>query len=125
MAFDGHKNFADSTVAIAPSPADLGNQLQVQPGEGALFPNAPFNAPAIPPGVKATLQNSEIVRVTAIDGDTLTIIRAQEGTSAKKIGVGWFIGDAITAKTLTDIEQSINNSSVTKGFAIGMAVGLS
>lgn len=43
--FDGHKNFAYSTVATAPSPATSGTSLVVQTGDGSKFA---FGAPAAP-----------------------------------------------------------------------------
>lgn len=119
MAFDPHKNFAVSTVATAPSPRDSGTSLVVAAGDGAIFPAASFNATVSPPNQTPTKSNSEIVRVTVVSTDTLTITRAQETTTAKAIDVGWIIAATITAKTLTDIETlsfnpysfSANNTS--------------
>lgn len=102
---DSHKNFAVSTVATAPSPAGSGLSLVVAAGEGTKFPTAPFNATVWPAGAQPTTANAEIVRVSAIAGDTLTIARQQESTSARTITVGDQIAATITAKTLTDIEN--------------------
>lgn len=102
---DAHKNFAASLVAVAPSPAASGLSLGVTGGDGTKLPAAPFNATVWPAGVQPTTANSEIVRVTAISTDTLTIIRQQEGTSARTIVVGDQISANITAKTLTDAEK--------------------
>jgi hypothetical protein len=104
MAFDAHKNMAVSTVATAPSPATSGTSLVVAAGEGARFPATPFNATVGPAQTVLTPANSEIVRVTAISTDTLTITRAQESSSARSILVGDQIAATITAKTITDIE---------------------
>ncbi|MGE3840038.1 MAG: hypothetical protein AB7I50_00480 [Vicinamibacterales bacterium] len=108
MAFDAHKNMASSTVATAPSPADSGTSLVVAAGEGARFPAVPFNATVKPINASPTPANSEIVRVTNISTDTLTIVRAQEtgagGPSARTILVGDQIAATITVKTITDIE---------------------
>jgi hypothetical protein len=60
-----------------------------------------------PNGEIPLVSNSEIVRVTGISGDTLTITREQEGSIAKSIAVGYQIMAAITAKVLTDIEEAI------------------
>ncbi len=97
-----HKNFAYSTVATAPSPATSGTSLVVATGEGALFGVPPFNVTINPVGVKASASNSEIARVTGISGDTLTIVRTQEGTSARTIVVGDEISDAITTLAFAD-----------------------
>ena len=107
---DSHKNFAYSTVATAPSPASSGTSLVVASGDGSLFPTAPFNATVWPSGSQPTATNAEIVRVTNITGDTFTITRTQEGTSARTVIVGDQIAATITAKTLTDIENNFVNS---------------
>ena len=101
---DSHKNFAYSTVATAPSPADTGTSLIVQAGKGTIFPAVPFNVTVWPTQVQPLTTNAEIVRVTAISTDTFTIIRAQESSIARSIVVGDQIAATITTKTLTDSE---------------------
>lgn len=105
--FDAHKNFAYSTVATAPSPASSGTSLVVASGDGAKFPATPFNATVWPAGVQPTTANAEIVRVTNISTDTLTLTRTQESSSARSIVVGDQIAATITTKTLTDVETAI------------------
>ncbi len=102
---DLHANFAYSTVATAPSPALSGTSLVVAAGQGALFPVAPFNLTVWPAGAQPLSSNAEIVRVTARTSDTLTITRAQEGTTARTIVVGDQVANTITVKVLTDVEQ--------------------
>ena len=104
---DAHKNFAMGTVAVAPVPDVSGLALTLAAGEGALFPAPPFNVVACPPAVQPMDSNAEIIRVTAIVGDVLTITRAQESTTAKAILVGWTISHAVTAKIVTDIEEAL------------------
>lgn len=103
---DTLKNFAYSTVATAPSPATSGTSLVVAAGQGALFPAVPFNATIWPSGSQPTSANAEIVRVTAISTDTLTITRAQEtgagGPSARTVIVGDQIAATVTAKMVDD-----------------------
>lgn len=71
------------------------------------MPAAPFNAVAWPAGVAIPLaSNAEIVRVTAIATDTLTITRAQEGTTAKSIAVGWQIDAGLTVLLLQQYAPS-------------------
>src|SRR3990170_1682707 len=101
---DAHKNFAYSTVATAPVPADSGTSLIVASGAGALFPAPPFNVTVWPASAQPLASNAEIVRVTDITGDTFTIVREQEGSAARAIIVGDQIAATITAKTLTDAE---------------------
>lgn len=111
MAYDAHLNFAYSTVLTAPSPATSGTSLVVQSGDGAKFPTPPFNATIWPQGTQPITTNSEIVRVTGISTDTLTITRIQESTSARSVIVGDQIAATITAKSITDIETQVPNGA--------------
>ncbi len=109
MPFDAHKNFAYSTVVVAPSPASSGTSLTVQGSTGTRFPAVPFNAVVCPFGQVPVPTNAEVVRVTSIVGDLFTIVRTQEGSAARTIVAGDQIFAAITAKTLTDIETALNS----------------
>lgn len=104
---DAHKNFATSLVATAPSPAASGTSLVVTGADGAKYPTPPFNATVWPVGVQPTTANAEIVRVTNISTDTFTIVRQQEGTSARTIIIGDQISANITARTLADAESPL------------------
>jgi hypothetical protein len=99
---DLHRNFAYSTIATAPSPPTSGTSVVIAAGEGARFPTPPFNATIWPAGAQPLPANAEIVRVTAIATDTLTITRAQEGSTARAVGVGDQIAATVTAQTLRD-----------------------
>lgn len=110
--FDAHANLANSLVASPPSPAISGTSLTVTAGQGALFPLAPFNCIVCPANTLPTTSNAEIVRVTAIVGDTFTIERAQENTDAQAIIAGYYIANAETAKTFTDIESAISEGGL-------------
>lgn len=125
---DAHKNFAVSVVATAPSPATSGTSLVVAAGTGALFPTPPFNATVFPADAQPSSVNAEIVRVTAIVTDTLTLLRSQEGTGQRAIVVGDRIAATITVKSLSDIESLITTSlpltgSVDPNGAVTGAVG--
>ncbi len=121
--YDAHANFAYSLVATAPSPATSGTSLVVTAADGAKFPAAPFNAVVWPTAVQPSTSNAEIVRVTVKSTDTFTITRTQEGTSARSIVVGDQIAEAITAKTITDIETatSVLSRSVQVGGSLTIA----
>ena len=101
---DAHKNFPYSTVVTAPSPATSGTSMVLAAGGGALMPEVPFNMTVWPVSVQPLASNAEIVQVTLIATDTLTIVRQQEGTSARTIVVGDQVAATITAKSLTDME---------------------
>lgn len=104
---DQAKNFAKATVADNNYDASA-TSIDVLSGEGARFPATPFNAvwwnatdypdPADDPA-------KEIVRVTNISTDTLTITRAQEGTAASDHNVAgktYKLMAGITAKTINE-----------------------
>jgi hypothetical protein len=109
--FDTHKNFATTTVTIAPSPAPSGTSLTVQ--DGSVFGATPFNATVYPLGSNPLSTNAEIVRVTNVSANTLTITRTQEGSLARNIIASDRISATITAKTFTDIETSFLSTEVT------------
>lgn len=111
MAFQNHINFGYSLVATAPSPATSGTSITVTLGGGALFPTPPFNATIWPASVQPLASNVEIVTVTAISTDTLTIVRGQESSTPQSILVGFQFANTITAKVITDIENSITSNN--------------
>lgn len=117
--FDAHLNFAYTLVATAPSPASSGTSLVVTGGDGALFPTPPFNCTVWIIGAQPLVANAEIVRVTGVATDTLTIVRAQEGSAARTIVVGDQIAVTITAQTITDLETKL----MTPGKALAMQKG--
>lgn len=103
---DAHGNFAYSTIATAPSPATTGTSLVLTAGGGALMPAVAFNMTIWPAATNPLASNAEIVRVTNIATDTLTIVRHQEGTSARTVIVGDQAAATVTTKTLTDLETT-------------------
>lgn len=108
MSFDSHANFAFSVVTG--SPGQAGTELEVTPGQETRFATPPFNMTAFPPLQMPTPENSEIVRVTGIDGIIFTIVRAQEGTSAQNILTGWQLAAGPTDKTFSDLESAISDA---------------
>jgi len=100
---DALKNFSVSLVATAPSPATSGTSLVVTAGQGSYFPATPFDATIWPSGVQPTNTNAEIVRVTNVSTDTFTITRAQYGTTAQSIAVGYQIAQTVDANLLNQL----------------------
>lgn len=86
-----HKDFAVGEVLTAPSPDTTGTSLVLKSGQGGDMPATPFYATAIPPVNTPTKSTSEVVLVTTVSADTLTIVRGQKGTTAKSIAAGWVI----------------------------------
>lgn len=104
MSLDNAKNFAKVVVSTGYDSA--ATSIVLNSGNGALLPAAPFNAvwwnstdfadPSDDPNV-------EIVRVTNIATDTLTVTRAQEGTTAKNHNTGgktYRMIAGVTSKTI-------------------------
>jgi hypothetical protein len=106
MAFDQHKNFAVSAVAVAPSPPNAGTSLTVMTNEGVRFPPPPFNATVCSASTQPTPATAEVVRVTAIAGDQFTLARGQEGSTTRSIVIGDLISATITTKSFTDLETN-------------------
>jgi hypothetical protein len=113
----------DSTANFVQVQASTGytssaTAITLQSGQGAKLPAAPFNLiwwnssdfpnPANDPNV-------EIVRVTGISTDTLTISRAQEGTTATNkntVGKTYSLVLGITAKMIADIQSALPGTFV-------------
>lgn len=104
-----YKNFTYSTVSTAPSPATSGTSLVVASGDGAKFPAVPFSVTIWPTGTNPLTTNAEIATVTAISTDTLTIVRAQEDSTARSVVAGDQIAATITAKMLFSFEDVAKN----------------
>lgn len=84
------KNNAYATLAGALAAGDTA--ISVQTGKGALF------AVTAPDYTYATLEdasgNNEVVKITARAGDVLTVVRGQDGTTART----WNVGDIIECR---------------------------
>ena len=116
MAFDAHSNLALAKIVTAPSPATSGTSLTIDAAFVSLFPATPFNCTVYPANLPPTNANAEIVRVTNITSNTFTIVRAQEGTTAKAIAAGWLIANTISKKVITDIESAVVISAGTQSY---------
>ena len=93
------KNNAKSTITDNPLLSGA-TVLNVQTGDGAKFPSAPFHA---------TLYSSdpsvgEIVKITTIATDQFTIERAKENTTAQQWPQGTRLELLVTAKLFDDFQ---------------------
>src|ERR1700761_9175589 len=106
MSLDNTANFVQ--VQASAGYASGATSIALQSGQGSKLPAAPFNLiwwnstdypnPANDPNV-------EIIRVTAVVSDTITISRAQEGTTAANHNTGgktYSLVLGITAKMISD-----------------------
>jgi len=116
MSLDSVANFAQVQASTGYNAA--ATSIVLQSGQGAKLPATPFNLiwwnstdypnPANDPNV-------EIVRVTNISTDTLTITRAQESTSASTkntAGKTYSLVLGITAKMISDIGNAVLGTPV-------------
>ena len=94
------KNNAVSTITTTLSASDVG--LAVAAGTGSLFPTLGAGD-----YFYATLVSSggtyEVIKVTARVNDTMTIVRAQEGTTAQSFASGSRLEARVTAASITDM----------------------
>ena len=100
---DQFRNFAISTVALAPVPPTSGTALTIAAGDGVYFAPVPFNVVVCPAGTLPTAPNAEILRVTAKAGDVFTIARMQEGSQARNVVAGDQIYQGLTEKLIDDL----------------------
>ena len=102
------KNYAESTLAQGLSISST--QLVVASGEGSKFPStgpfraviwtAAFSSPSSDPA-------REIVTMQLVSGDTFSITRGQEGTSAGNWSPGDHVAHVLTAGKIEEIENEI------------------
>ena len=97
------KNNAVGYLATAISASDVG--VVLQSGNGASFPSL-----AATDYFYATLESTggtmEVVKATARSGDSLTLVRAQEGTTAQSFAAGSRFELRVTAQSVTDFLQA-------------------
>lgn len=114
---DAATNFCYGTVTTAPVPAASGTSMEVTLLGGCVLPAAPWNAFVWLTGVGPLADNAEIVRVTNVvmagAVATLTIVRAQESSSARTIVVGDQFGVGPTAKFVSDLIAELAAKSAT------------
>ena len=105
-------NNANTTLGSAASPS--ATAITVASGTGAAFPTL-----ALGQYFMATLSATstglpnEIVKVTARTGDTMTVVRAQEGTTAQ----AWTVGDRFSNFVTAGFLNSLIDSSSLQGQA--------
>ena len=93
--------------------------ITVATGTGALFPN-----PTTGQRFKVTLVSAasasvyEICDCTSRSGDTLTVIRGQEGTTAQPFILNDIVGNFDTAAVMTDLVQSEQLQANYYGFSV-------
>lgn len=106
------KNNAESTLDAAISASDLG--MAVAYGDGSLFPSTSGGA-YFYMTIESTEGDYEVVKVTARSGDSMTIVRAQEDTTARAFTAGARCELRVTNQGILDkfAEDNLSANSVT------------
>ena len=108
-------NNASGTLASNYSSA--ATAITLTGGQGALFP-----APGAGEWFMATITNAvnaiEIVRCTSRAGDTMQVLRGQEGTAARALATGDKIENRLTAGALKDIKDQPADPTLIPDLAI-------
>lgn len=122
----------DAQATIAGSISSSATSVTLTAGMGALFPNPGANQYFCATFVDAaTGLIEEIVHVTAVSGDMMTIVRAQEGTTALSwisgdgFGNLWTAGSASVMLQQGQSQQQASNYAVDSGSVNAMVVTLS
>lgn len=124
-------NNASATLGSAVSPTDTSFTLAT--GTGAEFPNpsaGEFFTATLWAAGSTTGTPNEIVKCTNRVGDTLTVVRAQEGTTAQAWAVGDTVANYITAGFLNQLvdanalQEQTGNYAIDTGTANAVAVAL-
>lgn len=111
-------NLAYGTILTAPSPATSGTSFVLQSGEGAYFPAITTGdelwGTLCPVGQAPSMGTAEIVKVTARSTDTFTIVRAQRGTTARSVAVGWQFFAGVYIEDIVE-QAGIHRQAITNG----------
>lgn len=117
MTIELYANNAKTTLAAPITSSQT--TITVAPGTGALFPN-----PSAGQVFRLTLNSVsspsiyEICICTARSGDTLTVIRAQEGTTGEPFLLNDIAGNFDTANVMANLVQSAQLQNDYYGFAV-------
>ena len=124
-------NNAGTTLASSLSPGSA--IITLASGSGAQFPHPTggdwFLATLIPASSTTGLPN-EIVMVTNLTGDTATVVRAQEGTTALTFAPGdlfqnlWTAGSFRSLSQIGDLQAQAGNWAVDTGTANAVVIAL-
>jgi hypothetical protein len=103
------KNNASGTLATAISASDTGIVLTT--GNGASFP-----ALGATDYFYATLESTggtfEVIKVTVRSGDSMTVVRAQDGSTANSFAAGSRIELRVTAQSVLDVVDQVTAAQV-------------
>jgi len=118
----GYPLFTNNAATGLVSPiTSSATTLTVNGGSGTLFPNPTGGNYFMITLISSSSGNMEIVQCTARSGDTFTIVRAQEGTTAQAFAIGDSVQLRITAGSLQTFANPVVVNSVAAGTGIGVS----
>jgi hypothetical protein len=111
-----------ATGLVAPI-TNSATTLTVNGGSGSLFPSPTGGNYFMITLISASTGNMEIVQCTARSGDTFTIVRAQEGTTALAFAIGDAVQLRITAGSLASFANGVTSVVAGSGIGVSSATG--
>lgn len=106
--------YRNNASAFLPNQLSAGaTQVVLSVGDGDKFPSPTGGAVAMLVLEDRRVGSREVVRLTNRNGDTLTILRAQEGTLAQSFNAGSTISQRLTAGQLAEFESRVTQTAAT------------
>lgn len=105
------KNFANGQLNAAINTSVT--SIVLNSGQGSNMPAVPFFATITPKNVLSTIGNSEVVLVTARSTDTLTVTRAQKGTTAKSFVADDILANGIYVEDINGVDVTVATAATT------------
>ena len=87
--------------------------LDLKSGYAGDLPAVPFSATLAPYGQLTSKSNSEIVTVTGVSSDTLTIVRGQRGTTARTFADGDVLAVGVMVEDVVGIDVTVATARTT------------
>lgn len=114
----------NASAALASGINNLVTALSVATGQGNLYPTLSGSDYFYATLVDAS-NNIEVIKVTARSGDSMTIVRGQDGTTARSWAAGDKLEVRVTSAGLAAIQQeAVDGSTSTLGSALAFSIAL-
>jgi len=108
----------NASAALASSISSSTTTIVLASGQGVEFPT-PGGGSYFYATLTDTSNNLEIVKVTARTVDTLTVVRGQDGSTARAYTAGDLLELRPTAAALTDMQAYTPSGNITAGTIVG------
>jgi hypothetical protein len=108
----------NASGALASSISSASTTIVLAAGQGVEFPT-PGGGNYFYATLTDTSNNLEVVKVTTRTVDTLTVVRGQDGTTARSYAAGDLLELRPTAAALTDMQAYTPSGNITAGTIVG------